>query len=57
LPALWTPLALAPGLGWAWGLAFTFLALYAGLALLFREGLTRCVQTFEHSPVTQCWPR
>jgi uncharacterized RDD family membrane protein YckC len=44
------PLALAPGLGWAWGLAFAFLALYAGLALLFREGLTRCVQTFEAQP-------
>jgi uncharacterized RDD family membrane protein YckC len=44
------PLALAPGLGWAWGVAFTFLALYAGLALLFREGLTRCVQTFESEP-------
>ena len=44
------PLALAHGLGWAWGLAFTFLALYAALALLFREGLTRCVQTFEAQP-------
>jgi uncharacterized RDD family membrane protein YckC/UPF0716 family protein affecting phage T7 exclusion len=44
------PLAFAPGLGWAWGLAFTFLAIYAGLALLFREGLTRCVQTFETQP-------
>jgi uncharacterized RDD family membrane protein YckC len=44
------PLSLAPGLGWAWGLAFAFLALYAGLALLFREGLTRCVQTFEAQP-------
>ena len=44
------PLALVHGLGWAWGLAFTFLALYAGLALLFREGLTRCVQTFETQP-------
>jgi uncharacterized RDD family membrane protein YckC len=44
------PLALAPGLGWAWGLAFTFLALYTGLALLFREGVTRCVQTFETQP-------
>lgn len=44
------PLALVHGLGWAWGLAFTFLALYAGLALLFREGLTRCVQTFEAQP-------
>jgi uncharacterized RDD family membrane protein YckC len=44
------PLSLAPGLGWAWGLALTFLALYAALALLFREGLTRCVQTFERQP-------
>jgi uncharacterized RDD family membrane protein YckC len=44
------PLSLSPGLGWAWGLAFAFLALYAGLALLFREGLTRCVQTFETQP-------
>jgi uncharacterized RDD family membrane protein YckC len=44
------PLSLAPGLGWAWGVAFTFLALYAVLALLFREGLTRCVQTFETQP-------
>src|SRR5216684_4258805 len=44
------PLALTPGLGWAWGLALAFLALYAALALLFREGLTRCVQTFETQP-------
>jgi uncharacterized RDD family membrane protein YckC len=44
------PLSLAPGLGWAWGLAFACLALYAALALLFREGLTRCVHTFETQP-------
>lgn len=44
------PLAWLPGLGWAWGLALTCLALYALLALLFREGLTRCVQTFEAQP-------
>jgi uncharacterized RDD family membrane protein YckC len=44
------PLSLAPGLGWAWGLALACLALYAALALLFREGLTRCVQTFEAQP-------
>src|SRR6266404_5584885 len=44
------PLALAPGLGWAWGLAFAFLALYTGLALLFHEGVTRCVHTFETQP-------
>jgi uncharacterized RDD family membrane protein YckC len=44
------PLALEPGLGWAWKLAFAFLALYAALALLFRDGLMRCVQTFEAQP-------
>jgi uncharacterized RDD family membrane protein YckC len=44
------PLAFAPGLGWAWGLAFAFLALYVGLALLFRDGLTRCVRTFDAQP-------
>jgi uncharacterized RDD family membrane protein YckC len=44
------PLALAPGLGWAWGLALSFLALYCGLALLFRDGVTRCVQTLETQP-------
>ena len=44
------PLAFSPGLGWAWGLALTLLGLYACLALLFREGLIRCVQTFEAQP-------
>ncbi len=44
------PLALAPGLGWAWGIALAFLALYLGLALIFREPLTRCVQTLETQP-------
>lgn len=44
------PLALAPGLGWAWSLALACLALYAMLALLFREGVSRCVQTFESQP-------
>ena len=44
------PLAFADGLGWAWGLAFAFLALYVALALLFRDGLTRCVHTFESHP-------
>jgi uncharacterized RDD family membrane protein YckC len=44
------PLALAPGLGWAWGLALGMLALYCGLALLFRDGVTRCVQTIESQP-------
>jgi uncharacterized RDD family membrane protein YckC/cytoskeletal protein CcmA (bactofilin family) len=44
------PLAFAHGLNWAWELAFAFLALYMVLALLFREGLSRCVQTFESRP-------
>ncbi len=44
------PLAFAHGLGWAWGLALACLALYVGLALLFREGLSRCVRTFETQP-------
>jgi uncharacterized RDD family membrane protein YckC/cytoskeletal protein CcmA (bactofilin family) len=44
------PLAFAPGLHWAWELALAFLALYMVFALLFREGLSRCVQTFESRP-------
>jgi uncharacterized RDD family membrane protein YckC len=44
------PLAFAHGLGWAWGLALACLALYVALALLFREGLSRCVRTFETQP-------
>ena len=44
------PLAWAAGLGWAWGLALGFLALYVGLAALFRDGLTRCARTFETEP-------
>jgi uncharacterized RDD family membrane protein YckC len=44
------PLALVAGLGWAWGIALTCLALYVLLALLFREGVTQCVRTFETHP-------
>jgi uncharacterized RDD family membrane protein YckC len=44
------PLALVPGLGWAWGMALAFLAFYALLAVLFRESINRCVQTFETQP-------
>lgn len=44
------PLALAPGLGWAWGLAFGFLALYVLLAFMFRGPVDRCVTTFEEQP-------
>jgi uncharacterized RDD family membrane protein YckC len=44
------PLALHRELGWAWGLALIFLALYACIALLFRTGISRCVQTLETYP-------
>ena len=44
------PLALVSGLGWAWSLAFTCLAIYILLALLFRPGLSQCVRTFETQP-------
>jgi uncharacterized RDD family membrane protein YckC len=44
------PLALVSGIGWAWGLALGFLALYACLALLFPGGVSRCVATLENEP-------
>lgn len=44
------PLALVPGVGWAWILSLAFLALYVGLAFLFRDGMTRCVSTVETEP-------
>jgi uncharacterized RDD family membrane protein YckC len=44
------PLALVPGLGWAWGLALGFLAFYVCVALLFRPSISHCVQTFETAP-------
>lgn len=44
------PLALEPGLGWAWTLAFGFLTLYVVLALLFSGGVEKCVQTLETRP-------
>jgi uncharacterized RDD family membrane protein YckC len=44
------PLALAPGLGWAWSLALVLLAFYVALAWLFRDGVARCVQTLESQP-------
>lgn len=44
------PLALVPGIGWAWTLALGFLAFYACLALLCRPAIDRCVQTFERKP-------
>jgi uncharacterized RDD family membrane protein YckC len=44
------PLALRPSVGWAWGVALSFLALYVFLALLFRASVSQCVQTFESKP-------
>jgi len=44
------PLALVPGITWAWSLALGFLALYVLLAAVFRSSVTQCVQTFESSP-------
>ncbi len=44
------PLAFAPGLGWAWGMAFGFLALYALLALLAGGAVERCAETLETRP-------
>jgi uncharacterized RDD family membrane protein YckC len=38
--------------GWAWGVACAFLALYVLMALLFRTGMDRCVQTFQTRPGT-----
>jgi len=44
------PLSLAPDLGWAWGIALSLLALYVCIALVFRGGVERCVETFERQP-------
>ena len=44
------PLAFAPGLGWAWGLALGMLAFYLFIAFLFRDGVERCVRTLEVEP-------
>jgi uncharacterized RDD family membrane protein YckC len=44
------PLALVPGIGWAWTIAFIFLALYVFLALLFRDAVSRCADTVEKQP-------
>jgi uncharacterized RDD family membrane protein YckC len=44
------PLALVSGIGWAWVLALAFLALYACLALLFRQAVEECVRTVDTRP-------
>jgi uncharacterized RDD family membrane protein YckC len=44
------PLAIAPHLGWAWAIAVGFLTFYFLLALLFREGTEKCVETLVSRP-------
>ena len=44
------PLALVSGIAWAWTVALVFLALYVFLALLFRNGISQCVDTLETQP-------
>ena len=44
------PLALDRNLDWAWGIALGFLALYALMALLFRDPMQRCIDTLETQP-------
>jgi uncharacterized RDD family membrane protein YckC len=44
------PLALVPGIGWAWTLAFGFLALYVAIAMLFASSVEKCVATLETRP-------
>lgn len=44
------PLAIEPGLGWAWSLAFAFLTLYVLIAVLFSSSVEKCVETLEQQP-------
>jgi uncharacterized RDD family membrane protein YckC len=44
------PLALSPGLSWAWTLALAMLAFYTVLALMFRSTVDSCVHTLETQP-------
>lgn len=44
------PLAFDEGLGWAWGLALTFIGLYVLIALLFGRAVTVCAETLERRP-------
>lgn len=43
-------LAFHGDIGWAWGIALGFLALYAIIALLFRRGIDDCVRTMRTRP-------
>lgn len=44
------PLAIAPGLGWAWTIAAVFMVLYLLIAMLFPRGIERSVRTMEEAP-------
>jgi uncharacterized RDD family membrane protein YckC len=44
------PLAIHSGLGWAWGLAIGFFALYVLIGFLFHGSIDRSVRTFETQP-------
>ncbi len=44
------PLALEPGLEWAWWLTFGFLAFYVLIALLFGGAVQKCAETLETHP-------
>jgi uncharacterized RDD family membrane protein YckC len=44
------PLAFGHNLGWAWAIAFSFLAFYLLLGVLFPKGITRCAETLETRP-------
>ena len=44
------PLAFASGIGWAWTLALSFLALYLLIALVFPKNVIDCVRTMETRP-------
>lgn len=44
------PLAFGAHLGWAWTIAFSFLAFYLLLGLLFPRGIVQCAETLETRP-------
>lgn len=44
------PLAFGPHLGWAWGLALSFFAVYLLLALIMGKAVNRCAETLERRP-------
>jgi uncharacterized RDD family membrane protein YckC len=44
------PLALVPGLGWAWTIALVLLGLYVLLGLLMHQAVDKCVHTLQTRP-------